>query len=177
MEDAAARRESVVVTENQATFENVGMRLNVRDDHYCFGCGRLNPWGLKLSFYESPDGEGLWAPWTPLRQHEGYDGIVHGGIITTVLDEVMAWTGYQRGIWAVTGRIAVSFRKPVEIGVPVRAIGRIVADRVRLLDLAGELRRESDGVLLAEATGTFVRVPEEKAQGWQRRYIGEDATG
>jgi acyl-coenzyme A thioesterase PaaI-like protein len=177
MGDAAASRELVVVNEDQAMRDNVGERLNVRDDHYCFGCGRLNPWGLKLSFYASPDGEGLWTPWTPLRQHEGYDGIVHGGIITTVLDEVMAWTGYQRGIWAVTGRIAVGFRKPVEIGVPTRAIGRIVNDRGRLLDLAGELRRESDGVLLADATGTFMRVPEEKAQGWQRRYIGDAADG
>jgi acyl-coenzyme A thioesterase PaaI-like protein len=151
--------------------DSVGARLNVRDDHYCFGCGRLNPWGLKLSFYESADGSGLWAPWTPVREHEGYDGIAHGGIITAVLDEVMAWTAYQQQIWAVTGKIAVSFRRPVEIGVPTRACGRIVADRGRAIELAGELRRDSDDVLLADATGMFMRVPEEQAQAWRRRYL------
>lgn len=161
----------MVDTEGQV--ESLGARLNVRDDHYCFGCGRLNPWGLKLSFYESADGSGLWTPWTPVRQHEGYDGIAHGGIITAVLDEVMAWTAYQRRIWAVTGKIAVSFRRPVEIGVPTRASGRIVTDRGRILELAGELRREGDGALLADATGTFVRVPEAKARDWERRYIGD----
>ena len=146
--------------------------INARDDHYCFGCGRLNPWGLKLSFYANPDGSGIWAPWTPIQEHEGYEGIVHGGIVTTVLDEVMAWAGYHRGIWAVTGRISVGFRRPVEIGVPTRASGRVVADRRRIIELAGELRRERDDVLLADATGTFVRVPEEQAQEWKRRYVG-----
>jgi acyl-coenzyme A thioesterase PaaI-like protein len=171
--DLAASWERLDVEEGHPGVEDIGSRLSVRDDHHCFGCGRLNPWGLKLSFYEGPEESELWAPWTPVREHEGYDGIAHGGIITTVLDEVMAWTAYRRQIWAVTGRIAVSFRRPVEIGVPTRAIGRIVADRGRILELAGELRRESDGALLAEATGTFVRVPEEKAQGWQRRYVGD----
>jgi acyl-coenzyme A thioesterase PaaI-like protein len=161
------------MVESEEQVKTVGTRLSVRDDHYCFGCGRLNPWGLKLSFYESEDGSGLWAPWTPVRQHEGYDGIAHGGIITAVLDEVMAWTAYQQRIWAVTGRIAVGFRRPVEIGVATRAIGRIVADRGRALELAGELRRAGDGVLLAEASGTFIRVPEAKARDWQRRYIGD----
>lgn len=154
-----------------------GERLTVRDDHYCFGCGRLNPWGLKLSFFEDPSGSGIWAPWTPLREHEGYDGIVHGGIITTVLDEVMAWAAYQQNIWAVTGKIGVNFRKPVEVGVALRASGRIVNDRGRILELAGEIRRAEDGVLLADATGTFVRVPEEKAQAWRERYVAATGVG
>jgi acyl-coenzyme A thioesterase PaaI-like protein len=145
-------------------------RLNVRNDHYCFGCGHLNPWGLKLSFYENPDGVSIWAPWTPRREHEGYGGIAHGGIISTVLDEVMAWSGYLRQIWAVTAKINVNFRKPVEIGVPTRAIGRIVAARGRVVYFAGEIRREHDDVLLADATGLFVRVPEEKAREWRERY-------
>ncbi len=161
------------MAEGNEVVEEIGAQLRVRDDHYCFGCGRLNPWGLKLSFYESQDGSGLWTPWTQVREHEGYDGIAHGGIITTVLDEVMAWTAYGRQIWAVTGRISVSFRRPVEIGVPTRAIGRMVANRGRMVELAGELRRESDGAILAEATGTFVRVPEAQAKNWQRRYVGD----
>ncbi len=79
-----------------------GSPLAVRDDHYCFGCGQMNPYGLHLHFYVNEDGDGVSAPWTPAREHEGFTGISPGGIITTVLDEVMGWALYQRDIWAVT---------------------------------------------------------------------------
>ena len=80
--------------------ESVNRRLAVREDHWCFGCGRQNPIGLKLTFYE--DGEQVWAPWTPRHEHQGYEGIVHGGLITTVLDEVMGWAIYVRRLWAAS---------------------------------------------------------------------------
>jgi acyl-coenzyme A thioesterase PaaI-like protein len=150
---------------------SVGQLMNVRDDHHCFGCGRLNSHGLQLTFYQGEDGS-LWAPWTPDQKHEGYTGIAHGGVITAVLDEVMAWTVYSKQIWAVTGRINVTFRKPVEMGVPTRATGRIVTDRGRLLEMAASLHRASDELLLAEATATFIRVPEEQASAWRERYLG-----
>src|SRR3712207_4588107 len=143
-----------------------GERLNVRDDHGCFGCGHLNPHGLRLDFYRTADGGGLWTPFTPRPEHEGFASVVHGGIVTAVLDEVMGWAVFARGVWAVTGKIAVTFRKPAAVGVPARATGRIAADRGRLLEVAAELRREADGVVLAEASATFVRVPEAQARVW-----------
>jgi acyl-coenzyme A thioesterase PaaI-like protein len=149
----------------------VGQLLNVRDDHHCFGCGRLNPHGLRLTFYQGEHGS-LWAPWTPDQKHEGYTGIAHGGVITAVLDEVMAWTVYSKQIWALTGKINVTFRNPVVMGVPTRASGRIVADRGRVLEMAAKLHRAEDDLLLAEATATFIRVPEEQATAWRERYLG-----
>ena len=148
-------------------------RLNARDDHGCFGCGHLNPHGLRLDFYRMADGEGVWAPFTPRPEHEGFAGVVHGGIVTAVLDEVMGWAIFARGVWAVTGKIAVAFRKPVAVGVPTRATGRVVADRGRSLEVAAELRREDDGAVLAEASATFVRVPAAQARVWRDRYFGE----
>jgi len=145
--------------------------INSADDHYCFGCGRLNPYGLHLHFYPLDDDGGIWAPFTPRREHEGYMGMVHGGIISTILDEVMAWSLYRRNVWAVTGRLSISFRKPVEVGVQTRAIGRLVADRGRLLDVTGTLVREADGVILAEAQAVFARVPERQAEAWRDRYL------
>jgi acyl-coenzyme A thioesterase PaaI-like protein len=145
--------------------------INSADDHYCFGCGRLNPNGLHLHFYPLKDESGIWAPFTPLREQEGYMGMVHGGIISTILDEVMAWSLYRLDIWAVTGRLSISFKRPVEVGVPTRAIGRIIADRGRLIDVAGTLLRESDGVLLAEAQAVFARVPDRQAAAWRDRYL------
>ncbi|MGH2562233.1 MAG: PaaI family thioesterase [Thermomicrobiales bacterium] len=157
------------------TFEEMkARRLTTRDDHHCFGCGRLNPSGLQLDFYRNE--RGVWAPFTPDRRQEGYTGIVHGGIITTVLDEVMAWALYAQEIWAVTARISVAFRKPVAVGVPTRAFGWIEADRGRALDVAADLRQEADNLLLASATSTFMRVPREQAAAWQDRYLQPETT-
>jgi hypothetical protein len=61
--------------------------------------------------------------------------------------------------------------------VPTRATGRLLADRGRVLTVAGELRREADGLVLAEAAATFVRVPAAQARAWQERYVGKSATG
>lgn len=146
------------------------VRINAADDHYCFGCGKNNPFGLHLHFYQL-DEEAIWAPFTPLREHEGYAGVIHGGIVTTVLDEVMAWSLSRRNIWAVTARMSVSFKNPVEVGMPTRAIGRVVNDRGRLIEVAGEIRRIADDLLLAEAAATFARVPESQAVAWRERYI------
>lgn len=145
--------------------------LQVRRDHYCFGCGGQNPHGLKLRFFANPDGA-VWTYWTPNRENEGFTGIAHGGIITTVLDEVMGWATYYQRIWAVTGKLDVSFRKPVVIGERTRALARITAARGRKLQLAAELRRDHDDLLLAEASAIFIKVPESRAAEWQSRYLG-----
>lgn len=150
--------------------ESLGQQLEVRRDHYCFGCGRENPHGLKLTFFEASDG-GVWAPWTPVRENEGFTGIAHGGIITTVLDEVMGWAVYHRKIWAVTGTLNVRFRKPVVIGVPARASARIVAEHGRKIEVTADLRNESGDVVLADAQAVFIRVPEQQARAWQERYF------
>lgn len=148
-------------------------RIRVRDDHHCFGCGRLNAHGLHMHFYRHQDG--VLAPFTPEKQHEGYTGVVHGGIITTVLDEVMAWALYDKEIWAVTGDIRVRFRRPVAVGVSAHAFGRIVSDRGRVLDVSGELRQVEDGAVLASAIATFVRVPQDQAEAWKAQYVGKSA--
>ena len=98
-------------------------------------------------------------------------GMVHGGIISTLLDEAMAWSLYRQNIWAVTGRMSLAFKQPVEVGVETRVIGRLITNRGRLLDVRGELIRESDGVVLAEAEALFVRVPTAQAESWKDRYL------
>lgn len=161
--------------ETRAT-DPIGQQLALRGDHYCFGCGRENPHGLKLTFFTADDG-GIKTDWTPARENEGFSGIAHGGIITTVLDEVMGWAVYHRKIWAVTGKIGVSFRKPVEIGVPTVAAARIVAEQGRKLTIKADLRRAADGLLLADAEAMFIKVPEARAREWEERYIDPAAWG
>lgn len=145
-------------------------RIAVRDDHNCFGCGATNPWGLHLQFFAEPDGT-VRTRWVPQLNHQGYEGMVHGGIISTVFDEVMAWAISSAGIWAVTGRLNTTFRKPVEIGVPTIARAEVVEALSRTVEVKATIVREADQVLLAEATGLFVRVPQETADRWRERYV------
>lgn len=145
-------------------------RINVDMDHHCFGCGELNANGLQLHFYADERG-GVWAPFAPAPRFEGYTGMVHGGVISTVLDEVMAWSLYRNDIWAVTGSLTVRYRAPIQVGESTRAVGWLMERRRRLIETAGEIRRESDGAVLATATATFVEVPGEQAEAWRQRYL------
>ena len=139
-------------------------------DHNCFGCGKLNQHGLQLHLVPDPDGEGVCTRFIPQPRSEGYTGMVHGGVITTVLDEVMAWSLYRHGIWAVTGQLITRYRKPIRIGEETLARGATAKDRGRAIEMRGEILRVADGVLLADATATFIRVPEHQAREWQERY-------
>ncbi len=145
-------------------------RINVDLDHNCFGCGSDNAHGLHLTFYPDDRG-GVWSPFVAEDRFEGYTGMVHGGVISTVLDEVMAWSLYRNETWAVTGSLSVRFRAPVMIGERTRAVGWIVGQRGRRIETGGEIRREGDGAVLSTATATFVKVPAAQVEAWQDRYL------
>jgi acyl-coenzyme A thioesterase PaaI-like protein len=150
-----------------------GGRINVDLDHNCFGCGGDNAHGLHLTFFPDDRG-GVWSPFVAEGRFEGYTGMVHGGVISTVLDEVMAWSLYRNEIWAVTGSLAVRFRAPVLVGERTRAVGWIVGQRGRRVETGGEIRREEDGSVAATATASFVRVPAAQAEAWKDRYLSDD---
>ena len=97
--------------------------------------------------------------------------MIHGGIISTLMDEILAWTLYARETWAVTAKLETKYRKPVEVGKQVRLVGQVINDRGRVIELHGEIRAESDDTLLAEASATFMRVPDSQAQAWNDRYL------
>lgn len=157
------------------TTESFSEPLNIRADHNCFGCGDHNPHGLHLHFFrrDVPQG-GVYADWTPSATEEGYVGMVHGGLVSTVCDEVMAWSCYEGEVWGVTARLNVRFRKPVLVGTSYRAEGWIVSSRGRMLELASSLRERSSGQLVAEASAQFIRVPPDQAAAWVERYGGLD---
>ncbi|CAA9579188.1 MAG: hypothetical protein AVDCRST_MAG87-3157 [uncultured Thermomicrobiales bacterium] len=141
------------------------------NQHHCFDCGDLNEHGLHLRFTPDPHGNGVSALFCPASRVEGYTGVVHGGIISTVLDEVMAWSLYRHDIWAVTGTLTTRYRQPIRIGEETRATGYLLKDRRRAVEMRGEIQRVADGMVLADATATFIRVPEAQARAWQERYL------
>lgn len=122
-------------------------------DQWCFACGRDNPIGLKLTFSE--EGDKYVARFTPGLEHQSYDGIVHGGIISTLLDEIMARYPYAKGIRTVTARLEVRYRKPTPIGQELTISGWIVRQRGRLYETAGTVAL-ADGTVTAEGRATVM---------------------
>lgn len=126
-------------------------------NEWCFGCGRLNPCGLKLIFEEQ---ENTYVThFTGNEHHQGYDGIMHGGIVSTLLDEIMARYIYAKGVTAVTARLEVRYLKPTPIGVPLLVKGRITNHKGRLYETAGTIELP-DGTVTAEGSAkVFVTDP------------------
>jgi acyl-coenzyme A thioesterase PaaI-like protein len=124
---------------------------------WCFGCGPDNPAGLHPRF-RLEDGKVV-AEFRGRREHQGFGGLVQGGVLAAMLDEVMAHAVWAEGIFAVTGRIEAHYRKPVPIDTPVRAEGEIVARRPRVYETRARVLLP-DGTVAVEGTGTFVEIPQ-----------------
>ena len=148
--------------------------LGVDFEHWCFACGRLNPSGLQLDFDVSSNS--ATARYTGLQRHQGYDGTLHGGVVTALLDETMGWAIFHQGIWGVTARLAVTFRLPVPVGDELRVVGEVVRERSRSIETHGTVTRASDGALMAEAEATFLLMPDERRRELERRYSRTDET-
>ncbi len=151
-------------------------QLNTRDHHHCFGCGALNPTGLHLQFFAAVDGTRVWADFTPDRRQEGAPGLVHGGLLAALLDETLGWALFGHGIWAVTTRLSLTYRRQVPIGTPIRVSAWLVRDRGRALLAEGRIEGQ-DGQTLVEAAGTFMRVPESRRQIWENQLAGAEQAG
>jgi acyl-coenzyme A thioesterase PaaI-like protein len=111
-----------------------------------------------------------WTELTLERRFEGWDGIAHGGILCTILDEVMAWSLVGEDNWGLTARMNVEFKKPVHVGTPIRAEGWITRSRRRLVDTAARLFDAGTGDELATATGVYVAADEARKQELRQRY-------
>ena len=138
-------------------------------DHHCFGCGNQNPAGLRLRFRPLSSG-GVWAAFTPTRAHEGYMGMTHGGILSTILDEAMSWAVTHTGDLGVTARMSLTFRRPVRLGQEILATAEVVGRKARAVDARAEVRDRATGALLAAADGRFMRVTPDQAAAWREAY-------
>ncbi len=134
---------------------------------YCFGCGDLNPAGLKLEFRF--EGDKAVADFLPQEQHQGYPGVVHGGVTAAALDEAMGWAMYAVGVWAMTGKMEVRFRQPLPLHQKAVVSGEVIRNRGRWLEVRGEIRSQEGG-LMAESYGLFMRVPAERARELEETY-------
>jgi len=142
--------------------------------HNCFACGELNEIGLHLKLNLEPGR--CWTELTMPRRVEGWEGIIHGGIVCTILDEVMAWALVSEDSWGVTARLSVEFRKPVTVGQAIRAEGWITESRRRIHGTAARILDAETGVELATAEATYVAASEPRKRELKERYgvsVGE----
>jgi acyl-coenzyme A thioesterase PaaI-like protein len=131
-----------------AAIPKVTLNSNL-DEGYCFGCGRNNPIGLKLKF--ARDGDILRTEFTPEKTHQGWPGLLHGGILGCLLDEVMSNIAYATGNSCLTASINIRLRQPVRIEVPLVITARITRQRKKLIETEGRVCLR-DGTVIAEGT-------------------------
>lgn len=129
----------------------------------CLVCGDKNEIGMKLPF--DYDGEVATTEYTAEARFEGYKQILHGGILTALLDEVMAKAIFGKKILVATVEIKVKFKKPVKTGQKIRLEGKYTGERGGLI-FATSQAMLPDGSLAAVAEGKFFRLEAEKRQEW-----------
>ena len=138
------------------------------EPHHCFACGALNENGLHLELHTDPNGS--WTELTLEPRFQGWDSVAHGGIVCTILDEVMAWSVIGRGTWGVTARLNVAFKRPIRTGRRIRAEGWVVEQHRRASRAAGHVIDVASREVLATGESTFVALPQDQLQSLKARY-------
>jgi acyl-coenzyme A thioesterase PaaI-like protein len=119
------------------------------DEGLCFGCGLNNPIGLKLRFKK--DGNSCRAGFTPGKKFQGWPGLVHGGIITCLLDEAMSYAAYFEDATCLTASMQIRLRQPVKIKVPLIITGTVTRNRKKVIETSATVCLK-DGTVVAEGT-------------------------
>ncbi|MDP9269478.1 MAG: PaaI family thioesterase [Chloroflexota bacterium] len=136
-------------------------------DHNCFACGGQNPIGMRLEI-ELGDGTAR-TVWTAGTNYVGWEDKIHGGILATLLDEVMAWAPSSYDSWAVTAELNLRFRAPANPGERLVAEAQVTGRRRRIYEVHGEVHGE-DGRMIAEADGRFLGATPSQKRGLKQRY-------
>jgi len=140
---------------------------------HCFVCGVQNPIGLHLRFFESEPGEVVADVIVP-ENYQGYPGIVHGGIVGAMLDEVAGRSQMGSGDatrFMFTARLNIRYRKNVPTGELLRLVGKAGEVKGRTASAASAIYNQQ-GNILAEAEAILVNVPEEMIQKTDLEELG-----
>ncbi len=130
----------------------------------CFVCGetRLGRLGVRFKIANRT----VKATFTPTEKHVGFPGIVHGGIITALLDEAMVWAIYAAtGQFALSTEITVRFRKPLPVGQTIEIVGYLVRRKGHSWEVVSEIQ-DKQAVVYARAWGRFIPAPSEESEQW-----------
>lgn len=131
------------------------INLAYTDDRYCFCCGEKNPLNLSMQFYY--ENKVLFSEVIIPKEYQGFANVVHGGIIGTVLDEIMVNYHTLKGEKVVTAEYTIRLKAPCPINKKLRLSSRLVKQTSRIYYMSAEAHLE-DGSLIAEATATCMRI-------------------
>ena len=131
--------------------------MEVHFDGHCFGCGQLNQEGLRLKFEPGQDGSAA-ADYDVPERFQSWAGMAHGGIVALMLDEAVGWAGWHAGHPGVTGRLQVSYRRPMKLGEQVRIVGKVEKVRRTLVYVSAYIENRNDHTRVADATATLMEV-------------------
>jgi acyl-coenzyme A thioesterase PaaI-like protein len=128
----------------------------LRDNQKCYVCGKKNPVGLAVDFTINNETRSIEAQFIPSDLHQGYESIVHGGIISALLDEAMAKLAYSLGIPAMTAEIIIKFKAPAKPREELVVIGRLTQESGKLIQAEASVLRGP--VVIAEAKGKLLKI-------------------
>lgn len=123
---------------------------------YCWICGEKNKGGLQLKFNLDKDAKTIQTSFIPTETYQGYDGIVHGGILSALLDEATAKLAFELGYNAVTAMLNVRFKNPAKVNERLIIKGKITETNRKLVLAQATIHRE-DGTIIAEGNSKLVR--------------------
>jgi len=139
----------------------------------CFVCGLQNPIGLKLAFYQDAEADQVRAEITVPDEYQGYPGVVHGGIVSAILDEVAGRAIMLRRSdddLMATLRLTVRFRRPTPTGTPLTALGWVERMGGVGARVAGEIRIP-DGTVTADCEAVLADVPDQFYTSWEEEKV------
>lgn len=139
--------------------------------HSCFVCGESNPFGLKLRF--ETDGRIVQTRFTPRAEYAGFKGVVHGGIISTLLDEIMVWAcAVQTKRFAYCAELTLRFLTPLRPGEEVVARAELISNRRdKIFEAKGELKNAA-GDIVATSTGKYLPIKPKDAVEMATDFVG-----
>lgn len=131
--------------------------MEVSDNQYCFVCGPDNPLGIKTSIEVDKDRQSAQSTLTVAAEYQGWQGMVHGGIISALLDEVSAYAGMTLGETVVTGELTTRFLKPVPVEQEITVSARVVKQARRVVMVEAQLVMQGEVLASAGAKMIVVR--------------------
>ncbi len=142
----------------------------------CLVCGRQNPHGLRLTLHVEEASGLVRTELVPRPEHIGFEGIVHGGVLATVLDEAMVWAAtWNAKRFCVCGELSVRFRSAATVGARLTVEARVEYSRPKLIQTAATVRTPSGGVIAA-GEGKYVPLSQDQNERMMRTLIQDPST-
>jgi acyl-coenzyme A thioesterase PaaI-like protein len=133
----------------------------------CLVCGRENPHGLHLDLFVDEETGNVSCSFTPVSQHIGFEGVIHGGVLAAVLDEAMVWVATWSGKrFCLCAEMTTRFKQPVRVGQQLRVEARVMSQRPRLIETQAAMF-EGDKLLVI-AVGKYAPLKSEQ----NRHFLG-----